>query len=84
MVCNCKSYSFPHRPLGGLCKGVELFERVYREGWECGACPYCIHSTESHPYGDGFALEHLRECSVRLSSECPAVKAAACGREVAA
>ena len=84
MNCHCQQYRFPHRPLSGRCQGAELFERVYREGWECGACPYCIQSTESHPYGDGFAQEQLRECNVSRSNVCPAVQAAASGREVAA
>lgn len=84
MNCFCKQYSFPHRPLSGRCNGAELFERVYREGWECGECPFCVQSSETHPYGNGVALQYLRECKVSQSSQCPAVLSASCGREVAA
>ena len=84
MNCQCQQYPFPHRPLSGRCQGVELFERVYRDGWACGECPYCVRTTEVHPYGNGFAQEHLRDCNAPVAADCPAVQATARGREVAA
>jgi len=84
MNCNCTSYPFPHRPLGGRCQGCELWQRVFDDGDACDVCPHSHAFTEQHPYGETSASEHLRVCTVRRCADCPVVQAAASSQEVAA
>jgi hypothetical protein len=74
MNCGCAAYSFPHRPLSGRCDARALWERAYEDGFECADCSYSRRFTERHPYGEGYATEHLRECGVREYADCPAVQ----------
>jgi len=84
MNCNCTSYPFPHRPLGGRCQGNELWQHTFNDGSACGECCYSHEFSEIHPYGETTATEYLRECTVRGCAECPVVQTAASGQEVAA
>ena len=84
MNCNCTSYPFPHRPLGGRCQGDELWQHTFNDGSACGECCYSREFSEIHPYGETTATEYLRECTVASCSECHVVQTAASGQEVAA
>jgi hypothetical protein len=75
MNCHCEVYPFPHRPLGGKCRGEEIQRRTFEEGWHCAGCTWSLQSEERHPYGEGIAVEYLRECTVD-PEHCPAVQAA--------
>jgi len=75
MNCNCGAYPFPHRPLGGACDAEGLWEQVAREGWACATCGLCSRYSQQHPYGEGHAVERLRECRARSAAECPGVQA---------
>lgn len=77
MNCHCEVYPFPHRPLGGNCRGAEIQRRTFQNGWECGGCVWSRHFVDRHPYGEGYAVEHVHECTVRDPAHCPAVQAAA-------
>jgi hypothetical protein len=51
-----------------------LWEQAYEDGFECMDCCYSRRITERHPYGEGYATEHLRECEVAEYADCPAVQ----------
>jgi hypothetical protein len=74
MNCGCPAYPFPHRPLSGRCDARALWECAYEDGFECTDCSYSRRFTERHPYGEGYATEHLRECEARAYADCPAVQ----------
>ena len=73
--CRCSAYPFPHRPLGGRCKGDELCERAFEDGSECEGCDYHYENKEFHPYGETVAAEDLHDC-LAIAAQCPVVQAA--------
>lgn len=37
-TCDCSAYPFPHRLLGGKCKGRKVIAQTFDSGKECRAC----------------------------------------------
>jgi len=68
VVCNCQAYSFPHRLVGGLCKGLDFIVEFF-EGNSWGECRNC------HCY----EFDMGPECQVITGREdfweCPALAA---------
>lgn len=64
VVCNCRAYPFPHRMMGGKCKGyskvVEFFED--QASAECRTCRYCFLDS-------GFECEVVN--GTERTHECP-------------
>lgn len=66
VICRCGAYKFPHRMMGGSCKGLRYVSEFFdSQCW--GECRGCIlHENE----GDGCQVLQGREKSI----ECPALQ----------
>jgi len=73
MSCTCTAYPFPHRVFGGRCDGLAAWRAAFEAGEACADCPHAVFITERHPYGEGQAAEHLRDCAATRPRHCPAV-----------
>ena len=51
-----------------------LAEDAFEDGANCIDCRYLSKLEQRHPYGMGYAIESLSECTAPGASDCPVVK----------